>query len=136
MRRACAAPSARVSSRAIVAASRAGSGPRASRIPLVERHRDVGPPIVGLADLMHGADVGVRERARRAGLGEEALGRTRPGNRVGRKNLERNVAVEALVVCAVDDAHPAAPEQRDDTEAAREAADHGIRRVPIRLKRG
>src|SRR5688572_13259180 len=57
--------------------------------------------------------VELRERAR---LAQETLGEARLVGCVAGEDLERDVAIELLVACAIDRAHAALAEQRADLE--------------------
>jgi hypothetical protein len=68
----------------------------------------------------------VVERRRDARLAQEAPPETVVVRQLGREQLERDVAAEPRVVRAVDDAHPAAAEQRVDAVARQDGADSGV----------
>ena len=73
----------------------------------------------------------MRDRARVAHLGEEALARVRVALDGGRQELEGDRLADFQVVCPVDLTHAAAPRKRDDAVAVgeegagREAAGFG-----------
>jgi hypothetical protein len=66
------------------------------------------------ADVEDGEQVGVAERARRAGLLLEALQALGIGGEGGRQDLDRHVAPQPRVVGAVHLAHPAGTQRRHD----------------------
>ena len=68
-------------------------------------------------------DVGVLERGRQLGLGEEALAEARVPGQLRGDQLERDVALQARVVGAIDDAHPAATDERLDPVAEKRGPD-------------
>ena len=88
---------------------------------------------VDLADVVDAADVGVRDLARDAHLGVEALEAVLLRSESPRQELQRDRLAELQVVGAIDLAHAAAPEQADDPvalgehRAGREAA--GLDRI-------
>jgi hypothetical protein len=51
------------------------------------------------------------------------------GARSGRKNLHRNVATESFVMRAVNDAHPARADLREDLVVRERLSDQGIHRA-------
>ena len=85
----------------------------AARQPLLHRaageelHRQV--VLAGLLpDVVDGRRVGVLQPRRRLGFGEEAIEIRGVGRELDRQQLDRDVAIERVVVAAVDDAHAAA----------------------------
>ena len=106
-------------------------------------HREeVLPP--DLADVVHAADVRVRDLARETDLREESLDTVAVRRQVRRQELQRDRLAELQVIGAVDLPHAAAPEESDDPVALgedrprREAAgvDRVRRREPPHLRRG
>ena len=77
-------------------------------------HDEVELPVVGLVDLVDGADVGVVQR--RGGLGflEEALLSGVVTRQVGRKQFDGDTAIKTGVSRRIDNPHAAAPELRHD----------------------
>ena len=79
---------------------------------LVERdaveqlHRDIGKA-VGLADIVDGDDIGVGERAGRPGLAQEAADKAEILAEFGLQDLDREDAVDAGIVGAIDVRHRA-----------------------------
>ena len=63
------------------------------------------------------------ERRRQPRLAQEALAEAHVLGEVRREQLQRDVAVEREIVGAIDDAHPAAAEQRLDPVAGELASD-------------
>ena len=87
-------------------------------------HHDEEMSIV-LANLVHGADVGMVQRRRGASFAAEAFERLGIfGRRVGEK-LESDETAELRVLSFVDDTHPAAAEQFEDAVVGDGLADHG-----------
>jgi hypothetical protein len=80
------------------------------------------------ADVEDGEQVGVAERARRAGLLLEALQALGIGGEGGRQDLDRHVAPQPRVVGAVHLAHPAGTQWRHDLVRA-DAASRGEREL-------
>ena len=72
---------------------------------------------VDLADVVDAADVGMRDLARDAHLGVEALEAVLLRSESPRQELQRDRLAELQVVGAVDLAHAAAAEQADDPVA-------------------
>ena len=85
-------------------------------------HRDVQLP-VDLARVVDRDDVRMLERGRHPRLGEEALAERDVVGELRREQLQCDVTVEREVVSAVDDAHPAAAEQRLQPIAGKLGAD-------------
>jgi hypothetical protein len=75
--------------------------------------------------LVHGDDVGVRERPGDARLAQEASGEGRVLGAQGGKLLERHLAVQVHLSGQVDQRHAAASDLTDDLEAADLAHDLG-----------
>ena len=67
------------------------------------------------------------EAAERERFAAEALARRVVGQRAGGQDLQRDVAVEPLVVGAIDDAHAAFADLLEDAVVAEGLADHGWR---------
>jgi hypothetical protein len=80
-------------------------------------HCDVVRPL-GLAAVVDGDDVGMRERRRRLGLAPEALDEKLVVRVAIVQDLDRHAATEILVLCEIDVRHPAGPELADDPVAA------------------
>ena len=87
--------------------------PRAKRLSFNELHRDVRLAI-GFADFVNGADVRMVQRGDRARLAHESRPRARVIEAVRRKELDRDVAMQVLVLGAIDLAHPASAQSVDD----------------------
>src|SRR5207249_2942831 len=87
--------------------------------PLLERfavetlHDDERRAVV-FADVIQRADVRVIERRNRLGFALEALAEPRVVDALFRKDLDGNRAVQSRVARAIDLAHPAGSERRDD----------------------
>ena len=79
-------------------------------------HGEEVPPL-DLADVVDAADVGVRDAARVAHLGVEALDPGRLRGELRRQELQRDGLAELQVVGAVDLAHAAAADEADDAVA-------------------
>jgi len=75
---------------------------------------------VGLADLVHRADVRVVQRRGRPGLSRQASLREAIGFGLGRKELQRDTTAELRVISEIDFGHPA-------------SADLGANQVPAEL---
>src|SRR5690242_15034855 len=67
----------------------------------------------GLTDVVHGADMRVIAGRDRLGFAREAFERVR-GARLGRDHFHRHRAIETRVTAAIDLAHAARAERRDD----------------------
>ncbi|MFT3764449.1 MAG: hypothetical protein QM820_02865 [Minicystis sp.] len=89
--------------------------PRAEGLPGDELHRDE-DLTVGDADLVDRDHVGVRELGERLRLPEEAGVRLRAGARRSQE-LERDLAIELLVVGGIHGPHPAGAEPVEEREA-------------------
>ncbi len=76
---------------------------------------------VGLADVVHATDVGVRDLPRHANLVAQACQRRRIVGEMGGQELQRDRLAELQVVGAVDLAHAAPAEQPDDAVALAES---------------
>ena len=78
---------------------------------------------VGLADVVDGEDVRMRQRRRPpAPRARSARGASGSFGEVVRKDLDRDIAIRAGVSRAVDFAHPAGTDQRDDLVRAEPGA--------------
>ena len=86
-----------------------GEGPAAD-----ELHRQVRPPVGQGAEGVDGRDGRVREARGDAGLAGELGGGARVAGKVGQDGLDGDLAVEGQVARRVDDAHPPAPQLRND----------------------
>jgi hypothetical protein len=81
--------------------------------PIDELHRQ--EVLAGhLRDVVHAADVRMRELPRDADFGEEALTAYRVRRQRRRQEFQRDGLAELQIVGAIDLAHPAAAEQADD----------------------
>ena len=105
---------------------RTAAKPLLQRLALVQGHGDERTPVVGLADLVDRADVRVDQRGGGARLYKEALTGTRLVGHVRREELERDVAIEPLVVRTVHGPHAAAPDERQHAVAAERPPDHRV----------
>ena len=86
---------------------------RGERLAVDELGRHVEDSAVG-ADVMDAEDVGMIERGRRVRfLLEPGTSRGIAGD-VGRQHLERHLAAKPRIARAIDLAHPACPQRRDD----------------------
>ena len=117
MPRAWAAARASATAPPISMALRGGSGPRLTRsrelLALEQLRDDVRLP-VGRADVVNAQDVGMRELARGLGLDLEAAEPLRIGGEAGGQGLDRHLAAEPRIASAIDLAHPAGADWRDD----------------------
>src|SRR5437016_4716267 len=84
----------------------------AQRLSLDELHRDVGDGF-GAADVVDRNDVRMIERRRRARLLLEPPQRLGTGH-IGRKNLQRDVAIEFRVARAIDLSHAPGADRREN----------------------
>ena len=90
-----------------------------------EAHRDV--QLAGdLAGVVDGDDVRVVDRGGQPRLAQEALAEALVLGELGGEDLQRHRPLECEVVGAVDDAHPAAADQRFQPVAGKLAADPGV----------
>ena len=101
------------------------------RSPLDELHRHERHAVL-FFDREDGDDVGMVERGHGAGFTPESRQALRIGGDLGRQHLERDIAAEPRIVRAIDVAHPAGTEGRQDLVGAdaltlREV--HGERRI-------
>ena len=97
--------------------------PVLQRFAFHQLHDDEGLP-VRLVDVVDRADVRVLERGSGPRLALEALERLRVPRDVLGKELQSDVAPQARVLGAVDDAHAAAAQLLDDPVAGDRLADH------------
>jgi hypothetical protein len=99
-------------------AARPGGEPLAERAPADQLHRDVHGVADG-ADLVDLDDVGMRDAGEGLGLAQQAglAGRGPLAAKSGQNDLDRQLALELLVVGGVDDAHGALTELAQDDEA-------------------
>ena len=88
------------------------------RLALVERHDEIELPVVGLADVIDGADIRMVQGGGRFGFLDEALLRGLVARQSGRKKLERGEAVEAGVPDLVDETHATPAEMGNDLVGA------------------
>ena len=84
-------------------------------------HQEV-HPVLGV-EVVDGDDIGVVELGERQRLAAEALPRHLVGQRAGRQQLERDVALQALVMGGVDDAHAARADLLEHAIMAQRLAD-------------
>jgi hypothetical protein len=104
----------------------------AERPAFHQLHRDVGLA-VGLPHFEDRGDADVVQGRSGARLAQEPRARSRVFEPIGWKELERDVAVETLVVSAIDLAHAASAELLDDAVVA-EVLDHGRSARSIRRR--
>ncbi len=81
---------------------------------------------VGLADVVDGRDVGVIERRRRAGFGNEALFCLRVVAEILWEEFQRDEAFEPRILCLVHDPHAALAQFREDAIVGNRCADHVV----------
>ena len=86
----------------------------------VLHHQEVDAVLV--ADVVKGADMRVVQAGDGAGFALEALAKFRVGGQVGRQNLDGDGAVEARVFRAIDLAHAAGADERQDLVGAETSA--------------
>ena len=98
-------------------------------------HGDEGLP-VDLVDLIDGANVGVIQRRRRAGLAKESGLGVRRAERLGGKEFERNKPLQAQILGFIDNPHPAFPEFFEDFVMGYGLPDHSSVVYPIVEPRG
>jgi hypothetical protein len=79
------------------------------RVAVHVLHRDE-RRAVGVADVVHAADVGMRDLTCEPNLGPESLEQPGVVRRRGRQELQRDDLIEREVECAIDLAHPAVPD--------------------------
>jgi hypothetical protein len=84
------------------------------RLAVVERHREIQLSVIRLADLVHGAHVGMLERRDSTCLVQESLGCRAVRTDVSVQELERDRATEPLVDRPVHHAHATAGDACDD----------------------
>ncbi len=99
-----------------------GGYPSLQVAALDQPHRDDQLAVL-LAGVVDGDDVGVVEAGGEAGLAQEALAEGLVVGEVAGDHLQRHRSVERQVGGPVDDAHPAARDQRVDSIAAQRGAD-------------
>ena len=118
MPRRCARARASATCAPSASASRTGRGPRRStagqRLAFDILHHDEGAAVVGLAHLVHGADIRMIQRGRGLGFAQQVPAGVVVIAAVGRQELDRDVALERQVAGQVHVAHTAAPQQTDD----------------------
>ena len=98
--------------------------PVAQRLPLVEGHGDEQRAVLGLADLVDGADVGVVDLRGGPRLAQEPPLLLLGGAALAGEELQGHQAVELQVAGLVDHAHAAAAEALQDLVVRDGAADH------------
>ena len=92
--------------------------------PLIESdaahqlHGEVVVPVVGVAGLVDGGDVGVLEAGERLGLAAEHLDVELVDHVVAAHDLERDPSSGLILLGLPDDTHPAAAEPAEDPEPA------------------
>jgi hypothetical protein len=96
------------------------------RWPVEMFHRDVVDTVAGAAADVDGGEVAVGQPRGGAGLLVEALDDATVVGQVGSENFERNFAIHADLQRAVDGAHAAFSESRDDGEVFDSSADQWI----------
>ncbi len=99
--------------------------PAAQRLPLVEGHGDEQRAVLGLADLVDGADVGMVDLRSGPCLAQEPPLLLLGGAALAGEELQRHQAAELQVAGLVDHAHAAAAEALQDLIVRDGAADHG-----------
>ena len=77
-----------------------------------------------LPDVVNGADVGMVERGSSLSLSLEAAESLRIASNIIRQELQSYEAMQASVLCLVDDAHSAATEFLDDAVVRNSSTDH------------
>ena len=92
-------------------------------VPFEQLHGDEVLPFV-LIDCVDGADAGMIEGRRSAGLTLESLEHGRVLGELRGEELQRDMATEAGVLRFVDDAHPTAAELRRHAVVRQSATDH------------
>ena len=97
----------------------------------VEQLHDDEVLAVVLADVVDRADVRVVERRGDARLPPESLERVGARGELGRQELQRDLAAEADVFGAVDDAHAAAAEAIEDPVVADGGPNHVSRAISL-----
>ena len=88
--------------------------PGRQRLAVVARQRDVGPPVRGLAHLVDRAHVRVVDGPRGPGLLEQPPRGDLVARPRGRQQLQRDRPAEPLVLGAVHDPHPTAPQLAEE----------------------
>ncbi len=90
-------------------------------LALVVGHHQVEPSVLGLADVVEGADVGVIEGRDQPRLAQEALAGFGAAAPAGGEELQRDGALEALVAGQIDDSHASRAEAAQDPVGAEDA---------------
>ena len=72
-----------------------------------ELHGDERQSVLGLADVVHDADVRMIERRSGFGLGQESLAADRIARHIGRQELDRRLAIQPCVFGQEHFPHPA-----------------------------
>ena len=131
----CANSSASAIWRAIASASSSGSGPcamRSARVgPSTSSRTSTASADATLLDAVNGGDVGMVERGKQLRLAREARQAVGIGGDGRRQQLERDVALQPSIARAVDLAHAAAAQRRDDLVRADPGAGRGQVRVSL-----
>ena len=107
---------------------------KVERLALDQLHRQE-VDAAGLLDRVDRDDVRVIERGDGAGLALEPLQPLRARGHLGRQHFESDVAAEPRVPRAVDLAHPARADRRDDLVGAEAGAGRQCHRAAQRLQR-
>ena len=97
----------------LVERQRAMGQPLAQRLPLDQFHGDV-RLVVGLADVVHRADVGMIELGGQARFTHEPRPGGLIGHRLGGQYFQRDLPLEPRIARAVDLPHPARPQGGHD----------------------
>jgi hypothetical protein len=92
--------------------------------------------VVVLAGVVDRDDVGVVQGRRDLGLGGEPAAERFVAGELGSQELERDGALQGDVRGAVDDTHPAAPDELVDAVSGERRADEGIRHTAFILLSG
>src|ERR1051326_9450085 len=92
-------------------------------LPIYQFHDDV-EFAVSLADIVDGADVGMREGRGGAGFMEQTLAGRRVEPRIFLDDFDSHLAVKHFVVGAIDNAHTTFADLGDDAAMAENLADH------------
>jgi hypothetical protein len=95
----------------------------AERLPFHQLHHDERVALV-LADVVDGADVGVVQCRRGAGLGAEAVDRLVGHGRVFGDELDGHLTAEPGILPSIHDPHAASSELREDLVVGDGASDH------------
>jgi hypothetical protein len=94
------------------------------RLAVTVGHREEDPPIGHLLDVVDRANVGVIQRGRRAGLGEQAPLGVQIAHQLRRQEFESDEPAKPKVFGPVDDAHTAGANLVDNAIVGDRLADH------------